>query len=209
MPKDQVPMREVYLLDLLTERVSGSARRSLAITHFPHLIGRHPDCDSRFVAPWVSRRHCRFFLVGDELWLEDLGSRNGTILNGEMLRCPRPVHDGDRFELVGMAFQVRLRGSAAGRKMMPKKLEDVQHAAQNKQGHRQLSALIGKQVLDALGQPGGLLKTQVRPLWQGHFRVNVLTGVDAASAKVAHSYFLVVDSDGTIIASTPKITRQY
>ena len=92
---------------------------------------------------------------------------------------------------------------------MSKKLENVQQAAQNKQTHGQWSVLIGKQVLDALGQPGGLVKTQVRPLWQDHFRVNVFVGVDAASAKVAHSYFLVVDGDGTIIASTPKITRQY
>jgi hypothetical protein len=107
-----------------------------------------------------------------------------------------------------MAFQVRLMGDAAGSRMMPKKLENAQHAAQNKAGRRQLSALIGKQVLDALGQPGGLLRTQVRPLWQDHFRVNVFVGVDAASAKVAHSYFVVVDTDGTIIASTPKIARQ-
>jgi hypothetical protein len=108
-----------------------------------------------------------------------------------------------------MAFHVRLLGDAAGSRMMPKKLENAQHTAQNKQGHLQLSALIGKQVLDALGQPGGLLKTQVRPLWQDLFRVNVFIGVDAASAKVAHSYFLVVDSDGTITGSTPKIARQY
>jgi hypothetical protein len=106
-----------------------------------------------------------------------------------------------------MAFEVRLTGGPAGRKMMPKKLEKVQHAAQY--GNRQLNALIGKQVLNTLGQPDGLVKTQVRPLWHDHFRVNVFVGLDAASAKVAHSYFLVVDGDGTIIASTPKITRQY
>jgi hypothetical protein len=38
--------------------------------------------------------------------------------------------------------------------------------------------------------------------------VNILVGLDAASVKVAHSYFLVADSDGNILASTPKITRQ-
>jgi hypothetical protein len=93
--------------------------------------------------------------------------------------------------------------------MMPTRQENAEHEAQNKEEHRSLNAVIGKQVLDALGQPGGLLATQVRPLWQDHFRVNVFVGVDAASARIAHSYFLVVDRDGTIIASTPKITRQY
>jgi hypothetical protein len=49
----------------------------------------------------------------------------------------------------------------------------------------------------------------VQRLWEDHYRVNVLVGVDAASAKVAHSYFLVADPNGTIIASTPKIRREY
>jgi hypothetical protein len=90
--------------------------------------------------------------------------------------------------------------------MMPTKQENAQQAAEE---HRPLNAVIGKQVLAALGQPGGLLGTQVRPLWQDHYRVNVFVGVDAVSAKIAHSYFLVVDRDGAIVASTPKITRQY
>jgi hypothetical protein len=46
-------------------------------------------------------------------------------------------------------------------------------------------------------------------LWEDHYRVNVFVGVDAASAKVANSYFLVADIDGNILTSTPKITRQY
>ena len=92
---------------------------------------------------------------------------------------------------------------------MPTRQEDTHHTAQNREEREQLRAVIGKQVLDALGRPGDLLGMQARPLWQDHYRVNVFVGVDAASAKIAHSYFLVVDGEGTIIASTPKITRQY
>jgi len=33
--------------------------------------------------------------------------------------------------------------------------------------------------------------------------------LDAASVRVAHSYFLVADSNGNIVTSTPKITRHY
>jgi hypothetical protein len=50
---------------------------------------------------------------------------------------------------------------------------------------------------------------QVRSLWGDHYRVNVFVGPDPAMAKVAHSYFLVADGDGNILASTPTITRQY
>jgi hypothetical protein len=37
----------------------------------------------------------------------------------------------------------------------------------------------------------------------------VLVGVDAASVRVAHSYFVVTDSDGNILPATPKITKEY
>ena len=92
---------------------------------------------------------------------------------------------------------------------MPRKQEGVPSAGQEKQEGEQLRAAIGKQVMDALGRPGDAHWVQVRPLWEGHYRVNVLAGADATCARVAHSYFLVADHAGNIIASTPKLTRQY
>jgi len=70
-----------------------------------------------------------------------------------------------------------------------------------------LDALLTEQVIHVLGKPAGLHKVQVRRLWEGGYRVNVLIGPDAASVKIAHSYFLKVDGDGNIVESTPKITR--
>ena len=70
-------------------------------------------------------------------------------------------------------------------------------------------ALIGEQVIHALGKPTDLLAVQVRPLWGSRFRVNVFAGPDIASARVANSFFLEADDDGKIIASTPPITRQF
>jgi hypothetical protein len=87
--------------------------------------------------------------------------------------------------------------------------DQQQQANQEERGRQQLCAAIGKQVLHALGQPGDLHLVQVRHLWEVHFRVNVLVGVDAASAKVAHSYFLEADLEGNIMESSPKITRRY
>jgi hypothetical protein len=102
------------------------------------------------------------------------------------------------------------QAAPAGGKITPTRQEDTHHAAQKSEERRQVSAVIGKQVLDALGQPGDLLGTHVRPLWQDYYRVNVIVGVDdVASGKIAHSYFLVVNSDGAILASTPMITEQY
>jgi hypothetical protein len=54
-----------------------------------------------------------------------------------------------------------------------------------------------------------LFQIQVRRLWEDHYRVNVLTGETSTLAKVAHSYFLVADGKGKVVASTPKLTRRY
>src|SRR5215207_11452523 len=71
-------------------------------------------------------------------------------------------------------------------------------------GKRQrLNAVIGQHVLRTLGQPAGLQCVQVRHLWADHYRVNVFVGPDAVSARVAHSYFLVADGGGKVLAATP------
>jgi hypothetical protein len=89
----------------------------------------------------------------------------------------------------------------------------MQHAQERRtapdpQEQERLDALIGSRVLSALGQPGDLHAVQVRRLWDNRYRVNVFTGVDATSAGVANSYFIVAD-DGNITAATPALARQY
>jgi hypothetical protein len=68
---------------------------------------------------------------------------------------------------------------------------------------------IGGQVLLALGRPGDLRAVEVRPLWERHYRVNVLVGGHAASVTVAHSYFLEANGAGDIVEATPEILRKY
>ena len=87
--------------------------------------------------------------------------------------------------------------------------EREQSGGLERQKRETLNALVGEQVLHALGEPGDLLKVQVRPLWEGNYRVNVFVGVNAASARVANSYFVVADGDGNILGSTPEVRRQY
>ena len=93
--------------------------------------------------------------------------------------------------------------------MMPTKEQDKQQKDLAKEAHQQRSAFIVGQLMHALGRPAALYRVEVRPLWEDHYRVNVFVGADAGSTRVAQSYFLVTDEDGNILASTPKITRQY
>jgi len=68
---------------------------------------------------------------------------------------------------------------------------------------------LGQEVLLRLGRPDDLRHVQVRPLWEGHYRVNILVGAELTSVKIAHSFFLVANRDGKVLASTPEMTRRY
>jgi len=92
---------------------------------------------------------------------------------------------------------------------MTTKQEAVRHENQGPGEPQPLTEVISRAVLDRLGRPDNLLRVRVAPLWTGHFRVNVFVGSDAASARVAHTYFLVGDAAGNIINSVPPITKQY
>ena len=88
----------------------------------------------------------------------------------------------------------------------PEASEVQQKEAQAKD---RLQAVILQQVIHQLGQPPGRNRIQVRKLWDDRYRVNVLMGPDASSETIAHSFFLVTDDNGTIVAATPCITKQY
>ncbi|HET9080437.1 MAG TPA: DUF3662 and FHA domain-containing protein [Trebonia sp.] len=50
------------------------------------LLGRGTDCDLRMVDPGVSRHHCELRVEDSQVVLVDLGSTNGTLVNGQPMR---------------------------------------------------------------------------------------------------------------------------
>lgn len=71
-------------------------------------LGRHPSCEWVLGDDTVSSRHARLVFHHDHWWLEDLGSRNGTFLNGDALRAPAVLTNQDRIRCgqVGFALQI-------------------------------------------------------------------------------------------------------
>lgn len=55
------------------------------------LVGRAVGCDLRLDDPQVSKRHARIWLEGARAWIEDLGSRNGTWIDGRRVEGPAPI----------------------------------------------------------------------------------------------------------------------
>jgi predicted component of type VI protein secretion system len=100
----------LYLESLAAGEPGVAVPAAVGVERFPCVLGRHPRCDRRLNDPAVSRRHCAFSLREDRVWVEDLGSLNGTWLNGESLREARPLAEGDRLEVAHLCFRVRLGG---------------------------------------------------------------------------------------------------
>jgi CheY-like chemotaxis protein len=107
-------MVEVHLVPLRPDDPALGGRAELAISSFPCVLGRGPGCGQRLADPLVSRRHCELSLRGGQVFVEDLGSCNGTSLNRLRLRGARPLADGDRLDLADCPFQARLVGPPAG-----------------------------------------------------------------------------------------------
>ncbi len=61
----------------------------------PIIVGRAPGADILIANDVVSRRHARFTLMGGDLMVEDLGSANGTRLNGEPVTQIQRCNEGD------------------------------------------------------------------------------------------------------------------
>jgi serine phosphatase RsbU (regulator of sigma subunit)/pSer/pThr/pTyr-binding forkhead associated (FHA) protein len=59
------------------------------------VIGRSSRCDLAVADRCLSRQHVRIFKSDDEWMVEDMGSRNGTRLNGTMISKPTPIEPGD------------------------------------------------------------------------------------------------------------------
>ena len=81
-----------------------------------HLIGRADDAALKLVQPSVSRRHAQITISGNVATVQDLGSHNGTLLNGAKVADPLPIKVGDVIEVANLTFRVEGPGGAgAGR----------------------------------------------------------------------------------------------
>jgi pSer/pThr/pTyr-binding forkhead associated (FHA) protein len=87
--------------------------RLIASTEWPPIrldrvlvvVGRHPNCDSQLVSPRVSRWHCCLTEVDGEVWVRDLGSTNGTWIDGRRVSSGR-LRAGGVLTIAHLRFRV-------------------------------------------------------------------------------------------------------
>jgi pSer/pThr/pTyr-binding forkhead associated (FHA) protein len=86
-------------------------RRSFSVARDQTVIGRRQDCNVRIPLGDVSRKHCRLLKTDDGITLEDLGSTNGTIHNGQKISEPTALSAGDKIRVGSVTFVVQIDGS--------------------------------------------------------------------------------------------------
>ena len=117
-------------------------RRVLLIVHHPQgtesvplspdrplTVGRHSSASLPVPDQTLSKVHARFELRGAEVWLEDLGSKNGTTVNGSPLSAPRRVLPGEEIRLGAVEIELHIRDSVLRPELELLRYEQFRQAA--------------------------------------------------------------------------------
>jgi pSer/pThr/pTyr-binding forkhead associated (FHA) protein len=80
---------------------------SIPLRDGDNLVGRELGARVRVSSPTVSRHHARIVVAGGRATVEDLGSKNGTFVNGRRVEAPVVLTPGDRVRLGQSARELR------------------------------------------------------------------------------------------------------
>lgn len=82
--------------------------KTLVFAAGDYYFGRGAECHVRPNSEWVSRQHCLLRVRADSTSLRDLGSRNGTLVNGALLHEERRLRQGDQVQIGPLVFEIQL-----------------------------------------------------------------------------------------------------
>lgn len=89
---------------LITENGPNSGER-YSLDNPTTILGRHPDCHVVIDVGAVSRHHAKVLEIGGQYYVEDLNSRNGTSVNGDLVRSRQRLHVGDHIQVCDISFR--------------------------------------------------------------------------------------------------------
>jgi pSer/pThr/pTyr-binding forkhead associated (FHA) protein len=112
--RDQSTMN--YVLQVVKGR---SATTTLKLADAVTSIGRHDDCQIRIKSSQVSRRHCEVFEAGGKLAIRDLGSSNGTFVNGKKITGQQVLKSGDELTVGTVTLRVAKLGQGVPAAQQP------------------------------------------------------------------------------------------
>lgn len=93
-------------------------RRPIPLLTGGNVIGRAPDAAIQIDSPGISRHHARILVTHDGVTLEDLGSKNGSYVNGTLVTTRR-LADGDEIRLGATVLTFRLTSDTSQTETLP------------------------------------------------------------------------------------------
>jgi EAL domain-containing protein (putative c-di-GMP-specific phosphodiesterase class I) len=108
--------RSLWVLTGQTEE--GGPLRDIAIQTLPFQVGRRPGLSLTIPSRTISNLHAEFFEQGDAMAVRDLGSTNGTFVNGERLVSEKCVKEGDLIQFSNMVFRLKTERETGGAKTL-------------------------------------------------------------------------------------------
>ncbi|MEX1208247.1 MAG: FHA domain-containing protein [Acidimicrobiia bacterium] len=93
-------------LPVLMVTAPGTEPRTIEVRK-PLVVGRSAQADVTFEDAFASDQHARFDTAGGRLYVQDLGSTNGTTLNGERVTERRVLARGDMIRIGATTMEVR------------------------------------------------------------------------------------------------------
>ncbi len=145
-------------MDLILVGMIDNTELRYELTEGAHVIGRADDAGVKLAQPSVSRRHAEIVVNGTEVMLRDLGSHNGTRLNGAQVMKETSVHMGDVIEVANLNFRVESPEGTNGlgmtifnesQTLMPSAEMTWEEARQGTQKTRNLQSLLFRVLADA------------------------------------------------------------
>lgn len=82
--------------------------KSLVFPVGEYVFGRGAECHIRPNSDWVSRQHCMLRVTPDAVSVRDLGSRNGTLVNGVRVLGEHRLAAGDQLQVGPLVFELQL-----------------------------------------------------------------------------------------------------
>ena len=99
--------KKEHMWNLSVERGPKELRGVSIAVRGPVIVGRAPGADIVIGAGFVSGRHARFQLMGQNLFVEDLGSLNGTYVDGQPITEPTALRNKDVVTVGDVDIRVR------------------------------------------------------------------------------------------------------
>lgn len=93
-----------------------SSGKEIKILYNQFIIGRGDDCHLRPKSDAVSRQHCVIVVTDNQVLVRDMGSKNGTFVNGDRIEGDRPVKVGDHLKVGPLEFEMVIDHGLGGEK---------------------------------------------------------------------------------------------